>query len=147
MVEFAFVVPVLMMVLVGIFAVGTVMQDYQQLTNVENQGLVTLEQLPDTANAADPCAAVSAAIIGAAGNLRTTGTNGLQVSITFGTGTSSASYPSSGTTSPTGYSCGGGSSYVVQGEPVTLTVTYPSTFLGFTLTPNGLLSLTEWEQI
>lgn len=145
--EFAFVVPILMTVLTGIVVIGFVMQNYQQLTNVENQGMITLQQLPDTAAASDPCNAVATAIIGAAANLKTSGTSGIQMSLSFGTGSSTVYYPTSGTTSPTGFTCQGGSTYVVQGEPASLTVTYPSSFFGFKLTPNGLLSFTESEQI
>lgn len=147
MVEVAFVAPVLMSLLVGIFAVGLVMQNYQQLTYAENQGLLALEQLPDTTAASDPCAAVGAAIVGAAGNLVSAGPNGIQVSLSFGAAGSTVSYPSSGLTSPTGFSCPAGSSYVVTGEPASLKVSYPSKVLGFSLTPSGSMSITEWEQI
>jgi Flp pilus assembly protein TadG len=147
LVEFALVLPILMMILTGIFSIGMFVQSYQQLTYVENQGLVTLQQLPDTSSAADPCSAVAAAVIGGAANLRTTGTNGIQVTITFNT--EGVSYPASGTASPTGFTCAAGAAYVYDGQSVTLTVTYPCTLsvYGFNFTPTCKLNETETEQI
>jgi Flp pilus assembly protein TadG len=147
LVEFALVLPMLLMILMGIFSVGMFVQSYQQLTYVENQGLVTLQQLPDTSSASDPCAAVSAAVIGASAHLATTGATGLQVSIKFNT--EGVSYPSSGTSSVTGFSCGAGSAYVYDGQSVTVTVTYPCTLsvYGINFTPSCKLNETETEQI
>jgi Flp pilus assembly protein TadG len=147
LVEFALVLPMLALVLMGIFTVGLVMQNYQQLTYVENQGLITLQQLPNTSGASDPCNAVATAVIGAAANLKTSGTSGIQMSITFGSGSSAVPYPSSGMSSPSGFTCSTGSAYAVDGNSVTLTVTYPSKVLGFNPTPNGLMTITETEQI
>jgi Flp pilus assembly protein TadG len=147
LVEFSLVLPMLLMVLMGIFSVGMFVQSYQQLTYVENQGLITLQQLPDTAGAADPCAAVSAAVIGAAAHLNTTGSNGLRVSIKFNT--EGVSYPASGASTPTGFTCSGGSMYVYDGQSVTVTVTYPCSIsvYGIKFTPNCNLNETETEQI
>jgi Flp pilus assembly protein TadG len=148
LVEFALVVPALLTILVGIFVVGMVMQNYQQLTYVADQGLMRIEQIPgDSTDAADPCNAIASAIIGAAGNLRTTGDTGIQVSVSFTNGTSTVTYPTSGTTSPTGFSCQDASSYMTPSASATLTVTYPSKVLGFNPTPNGLMTLTQTEQI
>jgi hypothetical protein len=138
----------LLTIMVGIFVVGMVMQNYQQLTYVENQGLVTLQQIVNVPTAAaDPCNAVATAVLGAAGNLKTSGTNGIQISLSFSGPAGSYSNPSSGTTSPTGFTCTDGSAYMQSGESVTFTVTYPSKVLGFNPTPNGLMTLTSTEQI
>jgi Flp pilus assembly protein TadG len=147
LVEFALVLPMLLMVLMGIFSVGMFVQNYQQLTYVENQGLITLQQLPDTTAASDPCGAVSTAILGAAAHLTTTGSNGLQVSLKFNT--EGVSYPASGTSSATGFSCGAGSAYVYDGQSVTITVTYPCTLsvYGVNFTHSCMLNETETEQI
>jgi len=147
LVEFALVLPILMMLLTGIFSVGLFVQSYQQLTYVENQGLVTLQQLPDTSSAADPCSAVAAAVIGGASNLRTTGATGIQMVITFNT--EGVSFPATGTASPTGFTCTSGAAYVYDGQSVTLTVTYPCTLsvYGVNFTPSCKLNETETEQI
>jgi len=147
LVEFAMVLPILLMVMMGIFTVGIAVQNYQQLTYVENQGLITLQQLPNTSSASDPCSAVATAVIGAAANLKTTGTSGIQMSITFGTGSSAVSFPSSGTSSPTGFTCSGGSVYAVDGNPVTLIVSYPCTLSFYKYTSSCQLKETETEQI
>ncbi len=147
LVEFALVLPMLLMVLLGIFVFGMTMQNFLQLTNVENQGLITLEQLP--INAGDPCATVAAAVIGAAANLKTTGKNGIQMSITFGTGASAVPYPGKGTmSSPTDFSCEDASQYVLPGSRVSLTLTYPYnlTIYGMNYS-SSLFQLTESEQI
>lgn len=147
LVEFALVLPVLLMVLMGIFSVGMFVQSYQQLTYVENQGLITLQQLPDTSAAADPCSAVATAVIGAAAHLSTTGSNGIQMKIKFNT--EGVSYPTTGTSSPTGFSCGSGAAYVYDGQSVTFTVTFPCSLsvYGVNFTPNCMLNETETEQI
>jgi len=148
LVEFALMLPMLLMVLLCIFTVSIFLWNYQQLTYATNQGIVTLQQLPNTSTASDPCAAVATAIIGAAGSLKTTGTAGIQLKLTFGTGTSAVTYPSSGTSSPTGFTCSGSTS-AVDGVATTLQLTYPCslTFYGVKPTSNCQLNATETEQI
>jgi Flp pilus assembly protein TadG len=148
LVEFALTLPMLLMVLLGIFTVGIFLWNYQQLSYATNQGLVTLQQLPDTPAASDPCSAVATAVIGAAWSLQTTGAGGIQLKLTFGTGSSAVSYPSSGTASPAGFTCSG-STYAVDGEATTLQLTYPCslTFYGISPTSNCKLNATVSEQI
>jgi Flp pilus assembly protein TadG len=118
LVEFAIVLPILLAVMLVIFEVGIFLLNYQTLTQAVNQGGMTLQQIVGMSGASDPCAAVATAVIGSAGNLQTAGANGIQLQISIGSYTSS-------TGAASGFSCGGGSSYVIQGATASVTGTYP----------------------
>jgi Flp pilus assembly protein TadG len=119
-VEFALVLPILLAVLLAIFELGIFLINYQTLTQAVNQGGMVLQQ-GQGMSLSDPCAAVSTAVLGAAGNLQTAGTKGVQLTIQIGTN------PAYGPFSATGFSCTGQSGYVQNGQGVAATVTgtYP----------------------
>jgi Flp pilus assembly protein TadG len=121
LVEFALVMPVLLAVLLAIFSLGIFLINYQTLTQAVNQGGMALQQVQGMAAQSDPCAVVSTAVLGSAGNLQTAGANGIQLQIQIGTN------PATGFSSATGFSCAGQSTYVQNGQGVAATVngTYP----------------------
>jgi Flp pilus assembly protein TadG len=121
LVEFAIVMPILLAIMLVIFEVGIFLLNYQTLTQAVNQGGVALQagQSPSSSSSSDPCAWVSSAVIGAAGNLQTAGANGVQLTIQIGTN------PAYGPFSATGFSCGSQMTYVQEGAMATVTGTYP----------------------
>lgn len=118
LVEFALVLPLMMMVLTAIFMIGIVMLNWQTLTQAQNQGAITLQQLPSMPGSSDPCSAVATAVMGAAGTLQTTGANGIQLTVQMGSYTSPTQSVSTAT-------CQGGASYAQQGATGIVTLTYP----------------------
>ena len=135
-VEFAIVLPCLMAVLLVIYEVGIFLLNYQTLTQAVNQGGMALQagQSPTSGSGSDHCAWVSSAVLGSAGNLQTTGVNGVQLQIQIG---SNAAY---GPSSATGFSCGSQMTYVQQGAVATVTGTYPCTSFGVSFFASGPLN-------
>lgn len=133
-VEFALVMPILLAVLLAIFEIGIFLLNYQTLTQAVNQGGVRIQQLSglslNSGGTSDPCADVATAVIGSAGNLVTTGTNGIQLKLTVGTNTPAGPSPT------VGFSCGSLASAVQTGGggaavPVIVTGTYPCSVITF----------------
>jgi len=108
LVEFAMVLPMMMLVVTGIFYLGITLCLYLQLTNATQVGAQLLSV--SRGQTTDPCSSVSAAVEAAAPNLKTS-------NLTFAY--SLDGQPYSGTT------CSAGASYLVQGTSASLTVTYP----------------------
>jgi Flp pilus assembly protein TadG len=108
LVEFAMVLPMMLLVVTGIFYLGIALTLYLQLTNATDIGARQLSI--SRGQTSDPCATLSAAVEAAAPNLKAS-------SLTFTY--SIDSQPYSGTT------CAGGAAYMIQGKPAQITVTYP----------------------
>ncbi|MGA3010165.1 MAG: TadE/TadG family type IV pilus assembly protein [Terracidiphilus sp.] len=141
-VEFAFVIPILLLVLLAIFELGIFLLNYQTLTQAVNQGGVRIQQLSglpvSSGGTSDPCADIATAVIGSAGNLGTTGNNGIQLTLTVGSNTPAGPSPAAS------FSCGNLASAVQAGGggtsiPVIVTGTYPCMALtyGFNFAANG----------
>lgn len=108
LVEFALVLPMMMIVVTGIFFLGIALALYLQLTNATQVGAQLLSV--SRGQTTDPCASVSAAVEAAAPNLKTS-------NLTFDYVLDGQAY--SGTT------CTAGAAYLVQGTSASLKVTYP----------------------
>ncbi len=99
LVEFALVLPVLLLVLTGIYSLGMFMLNYQTLVTAVDKGETTLELLPNMPasgsypGATDPCLAVSQAVVGSAGTLVTSGANGIQLTVAIGSNSYGPSAP------------------------------------------------------
>jgi Flp pilus assembly protein TadG len=139
-VELALTLPILLLLLTGIFSFGTYLQQYMQLTDAVNVGAMWLAVNRD--KTLDPCNLAYTAVVNAAPNLTLTGSNftyNLDGNAESGSSCSSASSDT------------GAPSYMVQGTPVTVTVqNYPCslfTFMG-DLAPSCTMtvSLTEIMQ-
>jgi Flp pilus assembly protein TadG len=124
--EFAFLLPLLMAVLLGIIVFGIALNNYLELTNGATAGAQALAV--SRGQTLDPCAAVSNPFYLAAPNL--TKTN-VQFTITTspgpsGAGSSNTLWSGSGTPSCSSSSTTTGApGELVQGETVTVNVTYP----------------------
>lgn len=138
LVEFAFVVPVLLAVLLGIFQCGILFGNNLQLTNALGAGAQYLQQIRTSST--DPCADTYTAIKNAAPSLAPANI-GLSFSFTSSTGV---------VTTKSGTSCSGYQTDMGQGQPVTVTATYPAslTIVGIRFLPSGFLlsqSITQYE--
>lgn len=112
LIEFAFVLPLMMICLTGIFAFGVAIYNALVLTQATGSGAQYLQQIRLTT--ADPCADTLTAIENAAPTLRPAGISlALNINGTAASGTSCAS----STATLQG----------AQGKPVTVSTTYPCT--------------------
>ncbi len=137
-VELALTLPILLLLLTGIFSFGTYLQQYMQLTDAVNVGAMWLSVNRD--KTLDPCNLAYTAVVNAAPNLNLTGSN-FTYSLDGNAG-STCSSASSDTGAP---------SYMVQGTPMTVTVqNYPCSLFNFmgNLAPSCTMtvSLTEIMQ-
>lgn len=132
MLELAFVFPLMLMVLTGIFAVSLAFYDKLQLESGVDAGSRYLQII--RLSTSDPCADTLKAIENAAPSLDPS-----KISITITMNGVSAS----------GATCSGDQSDLVQGAPVTVAATYPCTLpiYGMSFTSGCQLSaqLTEYE--
>ena len=134
LVEFALVLPIFLLVMLGIFKFGFAFSNQLTLTQAVGTGAQYLQQI--RTNTTDPCRDTFTKIKGAAPYLDVTK---LVVSVTM-----------NGTTpSQSGNSCLGAQTNLVQGAPVSVATTYPCdlTIYGINFAPGCLLhaKVTEYE--
>jgi len=116
LVEFAFVLPMMMVVVTGLYSFGVTLNNQIALTQATGAGaqyLITLR-----GNTSDPCADTLSAIQGAAPNLNT---SALNLTLTMNGSSVSAK------------TCPGQNSNLVQGQTVTVATTYPCNLLVYGL--------------
>ena len=138
LVEFAFLVPVLLIVLTGIFAFGMTFNNYTQMT--EATATAARQLAISRGQYFDPCQKTAAVFTSAAPSL-----NPSLVSYTFNL---------NGNTY-TGNSCNsaststGAAGNLVQGQPASLTVTYPCSLVvyGKNLAPGCMLTTATTEVV
>jgi Flp pilus assembly protein TadG len=114
MVEVALVLPILLLVLTGIFALGLAFNNYLILTEATNVGARALAI--SRGSTTDPCATTSSAVIAAAPLL-------VAANLTFTFGLNGTTY--SGTSCSSGSTTTGAAANLVQGGNALVTVTYP----------------------
>jgi Flp pilus assembly protein TadG len=114
MVEVALVLPLLLLVLTGIFAFGLAFNNYILLTEATTIGARTLAISRGATT--DPCATASSAVIAAAPLLT-------PANLTFSFSLNGVSY--TGTSCSSGSSTTGAAANLVQGANAMVTVTYP----------------------
>jgi Flp pilus assembly protein TadG len=108
LVEFALVLPMMLIVVTGIFYLGIALALYLQLTNATEIGAQLLSV--SRGQTTDPCNTTVTAIENAAPNLATG-------SLTFSYTIDGESY--------SGSTCTAGAAYMIQGASATVTATYP----------------------
>jgi Flp pilus assembly protein TadG len=116
LVEFAFVLPMMMVVITGLYSFGITLSNQIALTQATGAGAQYLQTL--RGNTTDPCADTLTAIQSAAPSLNVSALN-----LTFTMNGVKVS----------GSSCAGQSSNLIQGQPVTVSATYPCTLLVYGL--------------
>jgi Flp pilus assembly protein TadG len=127
LVEFALVLPLLMLVATGIFAFGIALNNYLELTNAVTIGAQLLAV--SRGNTSNPCQTATTAVYNAAPFLAE---GKLSFNFTFtpsAGGTSTSFAGTSSECSATGSS--GATAYMLQGEQVEVTATYPCTLVGY----------------
>ncbi len=139
LVELAVCIPVLLMIVTGITSFGIALNNQITLTNAVEVGGRQLAIL--RGNSTDPCSDVKTTIAAASTML-----NSANLNYTFNLdGTTYSS-----TTTPSSSSCTAGAALLVQGKPMTVTVTYPCSLAiyGKNLVPGCTLTaqVTELEQ-
>jgi Flp pilus assembly protein TadG len=117
LVEFAMVLPMFMLVVTGIGSFGWALNNYLELTNAVTLAAENLAISPNAIT--DPCANVTSIIDGAAPGLNATEISTTTV-ITSGSTTQVS-------TSYSGSSCPAGAALLTNGDPVSVTATYPCT--------------------
>ncbi len=132
MIEMAYTLPVLMLVVTGVYTFGIAINNNMVLTNATQ---VAAQQLAISRNqTTDPCQTVSSTFYGAAPILT-------KASLTF-------TYVLNGT-SFSGTSCTSGAADLTAGSSATVTVTYPCTLkvYGTNLAPNCMLKSQTTELV
>jgi Flp pilus assembly protein TadG len=119
LVEFAMVVPMMLMVVMGILVFGIAINNYLMLTEAVNVGgrLLAISR----SSALDPCSLAATAVQGAAPNL-TPANMRFTITISNAAGPQT---PYTGTSCLSGSYTTGAAGYMTQGQPVNLKVTYP----------------------
>jgi Flp pilus assembly protein TadG len=114
LIEFALILPMLLMLTTGLLVFGVAMNNYLQLTHAVNVAARTVSLYGHDAgtanNIADPCATASTAVMNAAPSLNS---SNMTFSYSFGTTTASTT------------SCTSAASSLTSGSNVTVTATYP----------------------
>ena len=132
MIEMAYTIPVLMLVVTGVYTFGIAINNNMVLTNATQVGA---QQLAISRNqTTDPCQTVSSTVYAAAPTLT-------QASLTF-------TYVINGT-SFSGTTCTSGAADLTSGSSATVTVTYPCTLkvYGTNLAPNCMLKAQTTELV
>lgn len=127
LVEFAIVLPLLMLVTTGIFAFGFALNNYLELTNAVNIGAELLAV--SRGNTDNPCQTAMDAVYNAAPNLAQ-GSLAFTFLFTPSTGGSSTSF-TGGSTECSATGSTGASAYMQQGYSVEVVATYPCTLVGY----------------
>jgi Flp pilus assembly protein TadG len=133
LVEMALVLPILAMMVLGLMSVATMFMNYLDLTEATGAGAQYLAEIRTSST--NPCQDTYNAIIAAAPSLTTTN---ISLSFSFDNGAKTTS----------GDTCAGYQQYLVQGEPTSVTATYPCnlSFYGVNYDPGGCtLSATSSE--
>ena len=138
LVEFAVVLPVLLLVLTGIFTFGVAMNNYNELTEAVNTGARQLAI--SRGQTTDPCATTVAAVYAAAPTLKQS-----KLAFSFaldGTAYSGTSCSSSSTTT-------GAAGNLVEGQAAEVSVTYPCNLAiyGINLAPSCTLQAQTTELV
>ncbi len=134
--EFAFVVPVLLVIVMGIIVFGTAINNYLQLTEATATGRRYLAIL--RGQTTDPCVDTVTTVTQAATNLKATSLTFKLVlnGTTYGPGSNSLS-------------CQAGKDNLVQSGPAQVVVTYPCnlTVMGINFAPSCTLTAQTTERV
>ena len=132
MIEFALVMPVMLLVMTGIFSFAVAINHQQQLTQAVGAGGQYLQQIRATTT--DPCKDTFTAITNSSPNLSS---SNITLTVTMGT------------TNVTAKTCAGDQSLLTQGGSVSVAATYPCTLTGYGYTFGSSCNLsakvTEYE--
>jgi Flp pilus assembly protein TadG len=120
MYELALTLPILLLMVTGIYSIGIFLAQYIELTDAVNAGAMWLSV--NRNKTLDPCNLTYTAVVNAAPFLKLDASEfsySLDGNAESGSSCSSPNYTT------------GAPSYMVQGQPVTVTVTYPCTLFDY----------------
>ena len=140
LVEFALILPMLLLITTGILIFGVAMNNYMQLTNAVSMGARTVSTYSQLTK--DPCSVASTAIIAAAPGLSSS-------KLTFNFTFNGVSYPNQSSCNSTSVNTGAAGS-LASGSTVTVNATYPlnlSVFGKVFNLNNAVLSATSTELV
>jgi Flp pilus assembly protein TadG len=140
LVEFALILPMLLLITTGIMIFGVAMNNYLQLTNAVSMGARTVSTYSQLTK--DPCAVASNAIIAAAPGLNS-------ANLTFNFTFNGINYPNQTSCNSTSVSTGAAGN-LASGTNVTVNATYPlnlSVFGKVFNLNNAVLSATSTELV
>ncbi len=124
LVEFAVIVPVLMIALSGTVSVAMAFYSLQQVSNVCSSGVLAVAANQGFSNDDDPCALARTTVTGMLPNW-TAGNFGYQISITDANGTVHYFPATQGALAyGSAFTCAGDSQYLSPNQPVALTVSF-----------------------
>ncbi len=134
--EFAFVVPVLLVIVMGIIVFGTALNNYLQLTEATSTGARYLSTL--RGQTTDPCVDTVNTVVAGATNLTAT-------SLTFKLVLNGTTYGPGNNT----LSCTAGAANLVQSAPAQIIVTYPCKLIvmGINFAPTCNLTAQTTERV
>jgi len=141
LVEAAVVLPLMLMLLVGMFSVGIAMIQYEMLGEATFAGSQQFQNGRQILT--DPCASAATAVTAALPNWVAANIT-YSATITDDTGTAQTIAPSTGSFSCIG---GSGANYLTQYQPATFTVSYPYTWIPIFGVKLGTGSLTRSQTI
>lgn len=130
LVESALVLPILLLIVTGIFTFGTALNNYMELTDAVGSGARQLAI--SRGYTLDPCATVVTAVHNAAPSLA-------QADMTFSFSLNGTAY--TGTSCSSTNTTSGAPADLVQGQPAQVTVTYPCKLPVFGLTSGPACSV------
>ena len=143
LVEFAMVLPVLMLIVLGIIKGGLLYNNYLQLTDAVRSGA---RQLAIERGQTSPCGDAANEVIGSASGL-----NSSNIAMTMTENPEATGDPTNATYTTTGPPSGTGTCpfTLVSGSAATLTATYPCDFtiLGISFVPSCSLSASATERV
>jgi Flp pilus assembly protein TadG len=127
--ETALTLPILAMVILGIFQCGILFNNYIQLTNAAGAGADYLQTLDGSTTITDPCAATFTAVANAAPTLKSSNiTVKVILNDTNSTTATASTYTGTGSGSG-GLTCSGELSQLVRQAPAVVTVSYPASLV------------------
>lgn len=131
-VEFALVLPLMMMMLTGIFMFSVAMYSKTSLQSAANQGVQTLVMSQGLPNGVDPCTEATTAIH------QSTNLNSSLMTITYYNGT-----PAAGTIISTGSTC----EKIASGTALSVKLQYPCSLAIYNFAKSCQLTATQTESV
>jgi Flp pilus assembly protein TadG len=150
LIEFALLLPLLMLILLGIISFGIAFNNQITLTNAVNDAAQVVMAGPGVIT--DPCQSASNALAVAAANLNNStiyGTHPLSFTLSAYTNTTTANPTASYAVFPSTASCTSEAAYLTVGQQVSVTATYGCklNFFGYNFAPHCVLTAQTAEVV
>lgn len=140
LVELALTMPIMMIMIVGMFGMGIMLNNYMVLTSIVGTSARNLAMVRGTTAASDPCTNAISQAISTSPSLNLAQVTWTVTWKTWDTNTATFTGTSTYTSSSAGAipSCTARSSSIYQGDNVAVTATYPAVFYQYGLTGTSM---------